>query len=216
MRRAGFTLVEMVGVTFAIGMLLTLSAKVMHQAFSAHRVSLDHLQQMRSIEQFVERWRSDVQSAKEIKPEGESLIVLSERAEFIYSAKDQLVTRTRRQAGQDVGRDQWRLPGRCTLAWVVDESGQMPLVIGKLRFTGESGVSETGLGESSARKDDANNTDANNTDASNTDASNTEIVGPDGLRRAAKGPDGLRSAAKIGFAFDEVEIVARVGVGEMP
>ena len=117
------------------------------------------------------------------------------------------------------------------MTWVVDESGQMPLVIGKLRFTGEFGGSDTGLGESYAWKEDANNTNL-----SNTDASNTETVGPDGLRRAAKGPDGLRraakgpdglrgaakgpdglrGAAKVGFAFDEVEIVARVGVGEMP
>ena len=201
MKRHGFTLVELLGVVIAVGMLLTLSAKVLHQAFSAHRESLSHLQRIHSIDRFAGRWREDVQSANEAKPIGESLVLMRGDVEYVYAIKDQLVIRTRRQSGQDVGVEQWRLPARCTAAWVIDESGKVPLVVGTLRFGIESEGMEDGLADGGLTEDAASSGSAGSGLA--TDGKLGDV------RR-------MRSTAQFGLAFDDVELVARLGVGDLP
>ena len=135
MRRGGFTLVEAVGVIGATGLLLTLSALLLNKTFDAHRASLLHLQRMRSLQLFVERWRDDVQSATNVIPGTELQISKADNLEIVYSIINQSIVRTRRQDGQDIGHDHWQLPSRCTAAWQVDDQGRIPLLVGKLEFS---------------------------------------------------------------------------------
>ena len=137
MQRRGFTLIEMVGVIGATGMLLTLSALLLHKAFDAHRATLSHLQQVRSLALFVERWRSDVQAAKQVTPGEELRIEKAENREIVYSIINQSVVRTRRQDGEAIGQDHWQLPSKCTATWKIDDRGRIPLLIGKLEFSGD-------------------------------------------------------------------------------
>lgn len=137
MRRGGFTLVEMVGVMSVIGMLLTLSALLLNKAFDAHSASLTHLQRMRSLELFVERWRDDVRSATQVTPGSELRITKAGNLEVIYSINNQSMVRTRRQDGQDIGHDHWQLPSQFTATWQVDDQARNPLLVGKLAFNGD-------------------------------------------------------------------------------
>jgi hypothetical protein len=136
-RRTGFSLIEMVCIMVATGMLLTLSAKLLSKTFEAHRDSLLHLQRMRSIELFVDRWRDDVQSSQSVTPGADLRITAADNTEIVYSIVNQSVVRTRRQNGQDIGQDQWQLPSQCTVTWHIDEQGRKPLLIGKLEFSGD-------------------------------------------------------------------------------
>jgi len=137
MRRSGFTLVELVGVVGAVSMLLTLSALLLNKTFDAHRASLLHLQRMRSIELFVERWRDDVQSATNVIPGTELRIAKADNLEIVYSIINQSMVRTRRQDGQDIGHDHWQLPSRCTATWQIDDQGRIPVLLGNLEFSGD-------------------------------------------------------------------------------
>jgi hypothetical protein len=137
MRRSGYSLVEAVGVIGAIGMLLTLSALLLNKTFDAHRGSLLHLQRMRSIELFADRWREDVQSSTGVTPGAELRIAKADNTEIVYSIIKQSVVRTRRQDGQDVGHDHWQLPSKFTVDWQIEDQGQIPLLVGKLEFSGD-------------------------------------------------------------------------------
>ncbi len=138
MKRAGFTLIEMVGVTIVVGMLLILSASLVHQTFAAHRDSLGHLRRMHLLERFIERWRTDVHAANEVKLEDDSLIVVRDDSELVYAVDGQMVTRTLRRAAQDIGRDQWQLPSACSVSWSLDDSGAVQLLRGRLEFDHDS------------------------------------------------------------------------------
>jgi type II secretory pathway component PulJ len=135
-RRSGYSLVEAVGVIGAIGMLSTLSALMLNKTFDAHRSTLTHLQRMRSLELFVERWRDDLQTATQVTSGAELRITKSENLEVVYSIVNQSMVRTRRQDGQDVGHDHWQLPSQCTATWLVEDHGRIPLLLGKLEFNG--------------------------------------------------------------------------------
>ena len=141
MRRGGFTLVEAVGVVGAIGIILTLSALLLNKTFDAHRASLLHLQRMRSLELFVDRWRDDVQSSTSVKPiadrSAELRLLKADNMEIVYSIINQSVVRIRRQDGQDIGHDHWQLPSKCSVTWQIEDQGQIPLLVGKLEFSGE-------------------------------------------------------------------------------
>ena len=137
MRRNGFTLLEAVGVIGAIGLLLTLSAMLLAKTFDAHRAALTHLQRMRSLELFVDRWRIDVQSATRVTLGPELRLSQVENWEIVYSVINQSIVRTRRQAGQDIGHDHWQLPSRCTATWQLEDQGRVPLLVGKLEFNGD-------------------------------------------------------------------------------
>ena len=137
MRRNGFTLLEAVGVIGAIGLLLTLSAMLLAKTFDAHRAALTHLQRMRSLELFVDRWRIDVQSATQVTLGPELRLSQVENWEIVYSVINQSIVRTRRQAGQDIGHDHWQLPSRCTATWQLEDQGRVPLLVGKLEFNGD-------------------------------------------------------------------------------
>ena len=153
-RRSGFSLIEAVGVILAIGMLLTLSALLLNKTFEAHRLSLVHLQRMRSLELFVERWRDDVQTSTSVTPGVELRIAKADNTEVVYSTINQSVVRTRRQDGQDLGQDHWQLPSKFNVTWQVEDQGRMPLLVGKLEFSGDpvafepiALVSRIGVGE---------------------------------------------------------------------
>ncbi len=155
MRRHGFTLVEVIGVVGATVMLLTLSALLLGKTFDVHRASLLHLQRKRSLEQFVERWRDDVQSGTKVTPGAELQITKVDNLEIVYSIINQSIVRTRRQDGQDIGHDHWQLPSQCSITWHIDDQGRVPLLVGKLEFNGDpiefddvSLVSRIGIGAS--------------------------------------------------------------------
>ncbi len=137
MRRSGFTLVEAVGVIGVIGILLTLSAFLLNKTFDAHRAALTHVQRMRSLEQFVDRWRNDVQAATQVMIDPELRIILVQNREIVYSVINQSMVRTRRQDGQDIGHDHWQLPSRCRAIWQKSDEGRVPLLIGQLEFDGD-------------------------------------------------------------------------------
>ncbi len=131
------TLAETVGVIGAVSTLLTLSAILLHKTFAVHRDSLIHLQKMRNLELFVDRWRSDVHSSTRVTP-GENLqLTIAENIEVIYSVNNHSIVRTRRQNGESIGHDQWQLPSQVKLQWEVDERGSVPLLIGNFEFVGE-------------------------------------------------------------------------------
>lgn len=136
-RRSGFTLVEAAGVIGAIGTLLTLSAVLLNKTFDAHRASLLHLQRMRSLELFVERWREDVQSSNHVTPDGDLRISKADNSEITYSIINQSIVRTRRRDGQDIGHDHWQLPSKFSVDWQIEDQGRMPLLVGKIVFSGD-------------------------------------------------------------------------------
>lgn len=137
MRRNGFTLVEAVGVIGIIGILLTLSAFLLNKTFAAHRAALTHVQRMRSLGQFVDRWRDDLQTATQVTLGPELRITQVKNREIVYSVINQSVVRTRRREGQDIGHDHWQLPSRCTATWKMEDQGRVPLLIGQLEFDGD-------------------------------------------------------------------------------
>ncbi len=137
MRRGGFTLVELAGVIIAVGMLLTLSVSLLNQTLAAHRSSLTHLRHIRSLENFVERWREDVQSATEVTTSSNLLVIRSEGSEVTYEFKDQSLIRVRKLTDEEPGQDRWPLPSTGKVNWEVDSSGIQQVLIGKLEFRGD-------------------------------------------------------------------------------
>lgn len=138
-RSRGYTLVESVGVISTIGVLLTLSVLLLHKTYDSHYAALMHLQRTRSLDQFIERWRDDIQSATHVTPEPTSaeLRIAKADQEVVYSIEGQIVVRTRRRDGKEIEQDRWQLPSQCTASWKIDDQGHIPLLVGKLKFDGD-------------------------------------------------------------------------------
>lgn len=136
-RRGAFTLVELVSVILAVGMLLVLSASLLHNTLAANRSALDHLRRIRSVEKFMGRLRVDAQRATEVIAEDNRLIVRTKDSELVYEMKGRKMTRSRSSNGEVVGSDEWQLPSAGKVTWEVDRSGAIGLLRGKIEFTGE-------------------------------------------------------------------------------
>ena len=133
--RTAITLVEVVGSLTIIASILTTSAILMNQAFGTHRSTLAHLQKMRSLEQFVDRWRTDVQTCQSLVLGDELRITLDEARQVRYAVLDNTVSRIVEIDSQESGSEVWTLPNTCSLTWQVDDSGQQRLLLGALAFS---------------------------------------------------------------------------------
>jgi hypothetical protein len=134
MRRSAFTLIETIGMVAIVGTLLSTSALIINRSFNTHRAALEHLRKMRGIEQFVDRWRWDVQSCSKVTITNQLELTMNEELRLQYSATVNTITRTKFLHGEQVGQEVWELPIECRLKWAVEHNDATHLLVGQLSF----------------------------------------------------------------------------------
>ena len=140
-RRTAFALVEMVGVVALTGMLLSLSAVVLHRAFAAHQKSLSHFRESEQLQRLADRFRRDVQAAQQLKIQTDpasmqtSLRINHEQQQITYSLLAEGMQRTVSVAGVDVGFDRWPVPAGASFECSLDSSGAKALVTGRVAWS---------------------------------------------------------------------------------
>lgn len=126
--RAGYTLIEALLATAMVGLLLTMSAKILNQAFGIHHRTVEHVMQVRGLEQLRESLLRDVESANAIELEGGILQLENETWLTRYAVEEdaeanQFCVRRRKSLSDPETRreDRWLLPVGSRLSFQVDE-----------------------------------------------------------------------------------------------
>lgn len=137
-RRGGFSLVEVVGVVFGVGLLLSLSAVVMNQALWTQTRAVVHLNSMQNLNMAAEKFRQDVNLSSRRSLDGIIELELLDGSICRYAIQDGALVREMQVAGGDdesqFSRQQWTLPAGATMTWSEDSSGLLPLVACRLEF----------------------------------------------------------------------------------
>ncbi len=107
--RSGITLIECSGTVIAIGILTTLSLMLLTRGWTANQLALSHLQKITSLEQCVDRLRTDILKAEQITI-GTELQIEQSESKLVYSVQNQLLERKRFQSGQLISHESWSCP----------------------------------------------------------------------------------------------------------
>lgn len=140
-RTGGFALVETVGLITVIGMLLSLSAVVMNQAYKAHQEALMHVRHTQQVQVLAARFRADAEAAVDVTVTEELLLTMLGGRQIRYRTSEDRVHRVTSDGEAEIGREVWQLPARVDAKWTLDESGRIPLIVWDLHFgTDQRGV----------------------------------------------------------------------------
>ena len=133
-RRAGFALVEMVSLIVVVGMLLSLSAVVLNQAYRVHANTLSYLQYMQQLNFWVDRFRADAHEATGVATDDGLTFFGAEQSTIRYVLEDGVLVRRMWAGEQVLSEERWRAPQVATAGWHVEVSGRFSLVNLRLEF----------------------------------------------------------------------------------
>lgn len=119
--RAGITLVEMVGVLTFVTAILSLSAVVLNQAFSAHRAALVHFRYSQQLQRFGDQIRRDIHHSDNVTIDEDSGLVVQinsdKQINYRFDSVSTSLTRDVTTSGKLSGRETWLLPQVAQVEW---------------------------------------------------------------------------------------------------
>ena len=137
--RSATVLVELVSLLAIIASILSLSAVVLHQAFETHQYALMHLREAEQLQQFVQRWRDDIQLAKQVDLVAEAgtgtvCVMVHNSAQVTYQQLGRTLSREVKVGGSATSSETWVLPDESTFTMRLDRSGHKLVVVASLDF----------------------------------------------------------------------------------
>jgi hypothetical protein len=133
-RRGGIALIEMVSLITVIGVLLSLSAIVLNQAYRVHANGLVQLRQMQQLNLWADRFRNDAHQSTEVVISDGILFDRENQSDVRYTLEDASIVRRTQSGEQTLSVERWDLPPVTTAEWDVETSGRLPLVSLRLAF----------------------------------------------------------------------------------
>lgn len=126
-RRGGWALIELVQLVVISGLLASLCAVLLGNAFRLHHTIVAGYRELASMDRFVDRWRADIQGATAIETTAgvadsgsadiEELALTNPGGIVRYRGVDTSIIRERIRDGQTLGIDTWDLPAGSRLTF---------------------------------------------------------------------------------------------------
>ena len=139
--RAGYTILDTVGMLVLIGMLFSLSSSVLHLVYQVHRDSLRYVQITRNLQTAATRFRTDARDAVRAEVLSSEVLSAEEEGRAIgvrfelpegyaveYRGPANRLERETRWQGAVVGTEQWQLPGAVQLVVSIDREERIPRI----------------------------------------------------------------------------------------
>ncbi|MEM7559882.1 MAG: hypothetical protein AAF394_12245, partial [Planctomycetota bacterium] len=109
-RRAGVSLIHTLVMIVVIGSLSTLSMSVVYQAYASHHRAVEHINKWQRLNLLREKFCEDAHRSASAEI-SEGLVLSTGDEEFTYELEGDEVIRTHTSQGNQVGKQNWVLPG---------------------------------------------------------------------------------------------------------
>lgn len=132
-------LTDTVGMLVLVGLLLSLSAVILHRVLLSHGNAMEYLAMTQNLQAAHDRWTEDALTSRKCEIGDDLKMTCTDGRQISYALESgQLVRSTselNRPDGsfQIVGQEHWQLPEGCQLVWSIDRKQRVPLVVCNLQ-----------------------------------------------------------------------------------
>ncbi|MCA9131615.1 MAG: hypothetical protein KDA45_00600 [Planctomycetales bacterium] len=139
-RRPGYGLIETVAIISFVGMLLSLSAVILHRSYRVHQRTLVAFRHWEQLRVWTDRFRADGHAAAACQIDADAhgvSLTREDGTQVRYTWRDATLVRSFIAEKPPGNEERWAGPALALARWTLDDSGRQPLLMAELEFDSE-------------------------------------------------------------------------------